>query len=165
MARIRIRPAAPEDAGEVVRLVKALAVYENEPPEVVEMTEADVRAHGFGERPYFEVLLAELDGAPAGFALYFHNYSTWTGRPGIYLEDLFVEERARGLGLGRRLLQAVARIAAARGCGRLDLWVLHWNPARAFYHRVGMRHMEQWLPYRMDRAAIEALASEDEREV
>jgi GNAT superfamily N-acetyltransferase len=157
-----IRPATLDDAAAIVRLVKALAVYENEPESVVEMTAADVCARGFGPRPYFETLLAELDGEPVGMALYFHNFSTWTGKPGLYLEDLFVEERARGHGLGRALLVELARIARARDCGRLDLWVLHWNPTRDFYHRIGMRHMADWLPYRLDRAGIAALA--DNRE-
>jgi GNAT superfamily N-acetyltransferase len=121
-----------------------------------------VRRHGFGERPYFEVLLAELDGEAVGFALYFHNYSTWEGRPGIYLEDLFVEERARGLGLGRALIAALAAIARKRGCPRIDLSVLHWNPTREFYHRIGIAHMEEWLPYRMTEPHISALAAEAE---
>lgn len=160
MTETRIRAATPDDAGHIVRLVKALAVFENEPLTTVRLTEADVRRDGFGERPYFEVLLAELDGEPVGFALYFHNYSTWEGRPGIYLEDLFVEERARGLGLGRRLIAAIAAIAHERGCARIDLWVLRWNPAREFYHRIGIEHMEEWLPYRMTEPHIATMAAE-----
>ncbi|MEQ9643773.1 MAG: GNAT family N-acetyltransferase [Alphaproteobacteria bacterium] len=162
MATTQIRPATPDDAATVVRLIKALAVYENEPESVVEMTEANFRAHGFGERPYFECLLAELDGEAVGFALYFHNYSTWTGKPGIYLEDLFVDERARGHGLGRALVEELARIAQARDCGRLDLSVLHWNQTRDFYHRIGMKHMADWLPYRLDRAGMATLAANRE---
>ena len=162
MTETRIRAATPDDAGHIVRLVKALAVFEKEPVATVRLTEADVREHGFGARPYFEVLLAELDGEAVGFALYFHNYSTWEGRPGIYLEDMFVEERARGLGLGRGLIAALAAIARKRGCARLDLWVLRWNPAREFYHRIGIAHMEEWLPYRMTEPHIAALAAEAE---
>ena len=159
MLKTRIRPATPDDAATVVRLVKALAVYEKEPESVVEMTEDSFRAHGFGERPYFECLLAELDGEAVGLALYFHNYSTWAAKPGIYLEDLFVEERARGHGLGRALLEALARVAQARDCGRLDLSVLDWNPTRDFYNRIGMKHMAEWLTYRLDRAGIATLAA------
>lgn len=158
MPETLIRPARPEDAGEIVRLVKALAAYENEPPETVKITEADVLRDGFSEPRRFEALLAELDGRPVGFALYFHNYSTWEGRAGIYIEDLFVEERARGLGLGRALVTEIARIAKQRGCPRVDLWVLHWNPTRDFYHRIGIRHMDEWLPYRMVEPAIGRLA-------
>lgn len=160
MGKIRIRKATPQDAGQIVRLVRALAEYENQPIDVVRMTEADVLRHGFGEHPYFEVLLAELDSEPVGFALYLHNYSTWEGRPGIYIEDLFVETSARGQGIGRRLLTAIAAIAHRRDCRRIDLSVLHWNPTREFYHRIGLRHMDEWVPYRMRQTEIAALAAE-----
>ncbi len=158
MADGGIRPAGPEDAGDIVRLVRALAVYENEPVESVKMTQADVLRDGFQEPRRFEVLLAEHGGEAVGFALFFHNYSTWEGRAGIYVEDLFVEERARGLGLGRALLAAIARIARDRQCPRIDLWVLHWNPTREFYHRIGINHMDEWLPYRMTEPEIGRLA-------
>lgn len=157
-----VRPATAADAGEIVRLVRALAAYENEPPESVKITEADVLRDGFGAVPRFEALLAELDGAVVGFALYFHNYSTWEGRAGLYVEDLFVEQHARGLGLGRKLLAAIAGIARKRGCQRIDLWVLHWNPTRGFYHRIGLNHMEEWLPYRMTEPDIGTLAAESD---
>jgi len=158
MADARIRPARPEDAGDIVRLVKALAAYEHEPPESVKITEADVLRDGFSEPRRFEALLAEVDDEAVGFALYFHNYSTWEGRAGLYIEDLFVEERARGLGLGRALLTEIACIAKDRGCRRIDLWVLHWNPTREFYRRIGLNHMEDWLPYRMTEPDISNLA-------
>ena len=106
MSEGSIRPAGPEDAGDIVRLVRALAAYENEPVETVRMTEADVLRDGFSEPRRFEVLLAEDAGEAVGFALFFHNYSTWEGRAGIYVEDLFVEERARGQGLGREIGRA-----------------------------------------------------------
>jgi GNAT superfamily N-acetyltransferase len=160
MPPIAIRPATPEDCGTLLELVKALALYEHEAG-AVKATEEDFRLHGFGARPHFEALIAELDGRPAGFALYFHNFSTWTGKPGLYLEDLFVHEWARGHGIGRRLMTRVARIARERDCGRLDLWVLHWNKTREFYHRLGIEHMKDWLPYRCDRAGIERLAQQD----
>ncbi len=164
MGEVCVRKATPQDAGQIVRLVRALAEYENEPADIVRMTEADVLSHGFGAHPYFEVLLAELDGEPVGFALYFHNYSTWEGRPGIYIEDLFVETSARGKGIGRRLLTAIATIAQRRGCRRIDLAVLHWNPTREFYHRIGIQHMDEWLPYRMRQAEIAALVAEADAE-
>lgn len=159
--RTRIRFAAPEDAADIVRLVRELAIYENEPVETVKLTEADVLRDGFpadGSRPFFECLIAELDGEAVGLALVFHNYSTWAGRTGIYIEDLFVEERARGHGLGRALMAEIARLARERGCPRIDLAVLHWNPTREFYHRLDMQHMEEWLGYRMTEPAIAALA-------
>lgn len=158
MANTAIRWARPEDAATIVGLVRALAQYENEPVETVKMTEADVLRDGFGEPRRFECLLAELDGDAVGMALFFHNYSTWEGRAGLYVEDLFVKEEARGHGLGRALMAALAAVARDRGCPRLDLWVLHWNPTREFYHRIDMRHMADWLPYRMEREAIAALA-------
>ncbi len=158
------RTATAADAGAIVMVVQALAAYEHEPPESVKLTEADVLRDGFSEPRRFEALIAELDGAPVGFALYFHNYSTWEGRAGIYIEDLFVLESARGHGIGRQLITAVAAIAHQRSCPRVDLNVLDWNPTREFYHRLDITHMQDerqaWLPYRMRRPAIAALAAE-----
>ncbi|MDP6405369.1 MAG: GNAT family N-acetyltransferase [Alphaproteobacteria bacterium] len=114
MSATIIRRARPDDADHVVRLVKALAAYEHEPEETVRLTADDVRRDGFGERPRFEVVLAELAGEVVGFLLFFHNYSTWEGNAGLYIEDLFVEERARGHDLGRRLMAAAARSQRAR---------------------------------------------------
>jgi GNAT superfamily N-acetyltransferase len=153
-----VRAATPADATAIVQLVRELAAYENEPASSVRITEADVRRDGFGERPRFEALLAGRDGRTDGLALFFHNYSTWEGRPGIYLEDLFVRESARGQGLGLALMRRLGEIARERGCRRLDLWVLGWNPTREFYHRLGFRHMDAWLPYRLDHAGIDRLA-------
>ena len=153
-----VRWARREDAGEIVRLVRALAVYEKEPASIVRMSEADVLRDGFGEPRRFEALIALADGAAVGFALFFHNYSTWEGRAGLYVEDLFVEPRARGRGLGRRLMAALARVAQERGCRRLDLNVLSWNPTRDFYHRIGLSHLDEWLPYRMRHEAIAQMA-------
>jgi GNAT superfamily N-acetyltransferase len=163
MPDIRIRPAAPADAAAIVALVRALAEYENEPPDRVRLTEADVLRDGFGAAARFEALIAERAGRPEGFALFFSNYSTWEGRAGIYVEDLFVRPEARGHGLGRRLILEIARLAQARGCRRVDLNVLDWNPTRDFYHRLGIRHLKEWLPYRMTAETIARLASEAEK--
>ena len=160
MAATGVRPAGPEDAGEIVRLVRALAVYAGEAAESVKLTEAVVRRDGFGANPRFEALLAELDGRVVGLALYFFSYSTWEGRPSLFLEDLFLEEQARGHGLGRAMMVALARIARDGNCGRFDLSVLEWNPTREFYHRLGIERLETWFPYRMDEAAIGRLAED-----
>ena len=118
---------------------------------------ADVRRDAFGATRRFEVLIAEVDRKPAGFALFFPNYSTWEGKPGLYIEDIFVEESARGTGVGRRLIAAVAKIAHSRGCARIDLAVLHWNPARGFYHRLGFRHAEPWQIFRLTESSFASL--------
>lgn len=158
---IAIRFARPKDASEIVAMVRELAEYEKEPAHSVKLTEDDLLRDGFTEPKRFECLVAEgADGQLVGFALFFHNYSTWEGRAGIYVEDLFVRDAARGLGLGRKLMAQIARIAQERGCVRIDLWVLHWNPARDFYHGLGLEHLEEWLPYRMRADAIARLAQE-----
>ncbi len=163
MAGITLRFATAEDAGILLSLVRELAIYEKA-PDAVRATEEDFRRHGFGPTPRFEALIAFVEGRPAGFALFFPNFSTWLGKPGLYLEDIFVSEWARQLGVGRRLMARLAAIAVERGWGRLDFWVLHWNPAREFYHRLGFRHMEEWLPYRAEGEALRALAREDAAE-
>lgn len=155
---LQIRFATPDDAGTIVRFVRGLADFEGEPAESVRLTEADVLRDGFGASPRFEVLIAERARRPVGFALFFPNYSTWEGKPGLYVEDLFVEESERGGGVGRALMAACARVALDRGWGRLELAVLDWNPAREFYARLGMRQSEAWLPYRLDPEAVAALA-------
>ena len=149
MSDIRIRPAEPADASVILAMVRELAIYEREPLGSVEAREEDYLRDCFGPAPRCEVLIGEVDGKVQGFALFFHNYSTWVGRPGIHVEDLFVRDRARGLGLGRRLLAAVARIAVDRGCRRLDLAVLDWNPARKLYEHLGFTPQSQWVPYRL----------------
>ena len=159
MRKTAVRPATPADVETILGFIKGLAAFEKE-PDAVKATLDDLRRDGFGEQPKFEVLIAELDGEPVGFALFFPTYSTWEGRPGIYLEDLFVAEHARGQGLGRKLMAALAAIAVARGCRRLELSVLHWNPTREFYHHLGMAHMQEWLPYRLAGEALQALAAE-----
>lgn len=160
---ISVRCARVTDAGTIVELVRALAEYEKEPLAGVKITPDIVRRDGFGPQRKFEALIAEDAGHAAGFALFFPNYSTWEGRAGLYIEDLFVREEARGRGLGRALMTAVAAIAQARGCSRIDLNVLDWNPTRDFYHRVGVQPMcddrQAWLPYRMRAPEIAALAA------
>jgi len=159
MTSIQIRDATPEDCGTLLQLVRDLAAYERAPDAVV-ATEADLRRDGFGSERRFEARLAILDGRAAGFTLFFPNYSTWEGRAGLYLEDLFVAEWARGHGLGRRLIADLAAIALARGWRRLELSVLDWNPARGFYKALGFEHKQEWLGYRLTGAALETLVRE-----
>ena len=156
---IQLRAAGPEDAAQIHRLIVALATYERE-PDAVEATPEDLRAQLSAPRPPFECLLAELDGAVVGFALYFHNYSTWRGRPGLYLEDLFVEPVARGRGVGRRLLTALAELAVARGCARMEWMVLDWNVlALGFYAQLGAAPVAGWTAYRLTGEPLAALAA------
>lgn len=159
MQNIVVRSATSADVPIILTFIKGLAAFEKEPG-AVKTTAADLLRDGFGADPKFEVLIAEQDGQPVGFALFFPTYSTWEGRAGIHLEDLFVVEEARGCGVGRKLMSALAALAVARGCARLELSVLHWNPAREFYHRLGMGHLEEWLPYRLSGEALRALAAE-----
>ena len=160
-AAIAIRPAVTTDVPEIRRMVIELAVYEKEPPERVRLCEADLYRDAFGTPPACEILIAERnDGRLLGFTLFCRNYSTWEGRAGIHIEDLYVREEARAAGLGRRLLSAVAGIAATRGCPRVDLNVLHWNPAKRFYERAGLYELDQWQQYRLEGAALMALAAE-----
>jgi GNAT superfamily N-acetyltransferase len=161
MQKISVRPALPADVEAILGWIKDLAAFEGE-PNAVKTTRNDLLRDGFAEHPKFEALIAELEGKPAGFALFFPTYSTWEGRPGIHLEDLFVAEWARRHGVGRKLVASLAAIALARGYPRLELWVLHWNPAREFYHRLGMKHLDKWLPYRLTGEALQALATEAE---
>jgi GNAT superfamily N-acetyltransferase len=157
MADIVIREATAVDVSTIHALVQALAEFERA-PDAVRATPNDFLEEGFGDRPSFRCLLAEADGKAAGFALWFYNFSTWEGRRGIYLEDIFVHEWARGMGVGDRLMRRLASIAVDEGCARLDLWVLHWNPARRFYERLGIQHMQEWLPYRVTGEALRRLA-------
>lgn len=155
---LEIRPAERSDAGTLVALVQALAVFEKEPVSRVKLTVEDVLRDGFSEPRRFEALIARWAGEPVGFALFFHNYSTWEGRAGIFVEDLFVLASHRTRGIGRALLAEIAGIARARDCVRVDLQVLDWNPARDFYGRLGFTQMASWLPYRLSGEAIAALA-------
>ena len=153
-----IRPAASQDVPTIARLIRALAEYEKLSGEVF-LDEARLQEHLFGERRYAEVLLAEEAGQVVGFALFFHNYSTFVGKPGIYLEDLFVEPAHRGQGHGKALLIELARIAVKRGCGRLEWSALDWNePAIGFYRSLGARAMEEWTTFRLTGAALKNVA-------
>jgi GNAT superfamily N-acetyltransferase len=158
-APVTIRLAVRADAATIVSQVRALARYENLEHHV-EASEADILRDGFGAVPRFECLLAEQAGETVGFALFFHTYSTFAGRAGLYLEDIFVAEPARGQGLGRHLMATLAAIAVERGCARFDLAVLDWNPARDFYHRLGFAETESWLPYRLQGDALRSLAAQ-----
>ncbi|MGE0820906.1 MAG: N-acetyltransferase family protein [Candidatus Binatia bacterium] len=157
MANITVRPATAADVGTILRFIKGLAAFEKE-PDAVKTTTADLLRDGFGAQPKFEALIAEIAQEPVGFALFFPTYSTWEGRAGMYLEDLFVEEQWRRHGVGEALLRELAQVTVSRGCARLELAVLHWNPAREFYHRLGMTHQGQWFPYRIDGEALRALS-------
>lgn len=155
-----VRFAGPDDAATILHFIAELAIYERE-PDAVEATEDSLRDQLTGDRPPFECLIAEVDGEARGFALFFHNYSTWRGRAGIYLEDLFVPEEHRGTGLGRLLLATLARIAVERGCPRLEWQVLDWNtPSIDFYEAIGASVMRDWLPCRLDGKALSGLASD-----
>jgi GNAT superfamily N-acetyltransferase len=158
---IAVRRAVPADAEVIHALITALAVYEREPDAVVNTPEV-LRAQLAQPQPPFECLIAEEDAAARGFALFFPTYSTWLGKAGIWIEDLFVLDAHRRRGIGRLLLGEVARLAAARGCGRLEWSVLDWNaPALAFYRRLGAVGLDEWTVHRVTGDALRALASGD----
>jgi GNAT superfamily N-acetyltransferase len=155
-----IRPATSADLPLIAQFIRDLAEYERLAHEV-RFDEAVLGERLFGERPYAEVLIGEIDGVARGFALFFHNFSTFEGRPGIYLEDLFVEPQARGSGLGKALLGHLARLAVERDCARLEWAVLDWNePSIAFYQALGARAMDEWTIFRVDGKALTQLAGE-----
>ncbi len=158
-----IRSAAVADVPLILALIQELAVYERE-PYAVKTTEADLLRDGFGPTPRFHCVVAEAGGKPAGFALFFYNYSTWEGRAGIYLEDLFVRPEFRGHGIGKALLRHLSAAAIAQGCARLEWSVLDWNqPAIDFYHRLGARMKTEWRGMRVSGDALTALAESDEK--
>ncbi len=154
-----LRAAVENDLETIIELIHALADYEREPDAVV-LDREELRRHLFGPRPYAEVILAETEaGESAGFALFFHNFSTWEGKPGIWLEDLFVRPELRGSGFGRALLAELARLAMERGCARLEWSVLDWNePSIGFYKSLGAEPMDEWTTYRMSGVALRQLA-------
>lgn len=152
-----VRPAAPADLPLIAQLIRDLADYEKL-GHAVRFDEAALGDHLFGPRPMAEVLIAEQDGQGQGFALFFHNFSTFEGKPGIYLEDLYVRPQARGTGLGKALLQRLAALAVERGCARLEWSVLDWNaPSIAFYRSLGARMMDEWRIMRVDGAALQQM--------
>jgi GNAT superfamily N-acetyltransferase len=155
---LHIRPAEPADVPLILELVRELATYEREPNAVV-ATEADLLRDGFGERPFFQCLIAEFESVPVGFAFYFFNYSTWRGRPGVILEDLFVRPEFRGKGIGKELLIKVAEVAVANQCARFQWDVLDWNQtAIDFYHSLGAKFLSEWRIMRVSGEALTALA-------
>jgi len=154
MSAFDIRPAGPDDADVVLGFIRALAHYERE-PDAVEVDAATLRAQISVDDPPFECLLAEEDGAARGFALFFRTYSTWKGRPGLWLEDLFVPPEHRGRGVGLALFRACAAIAVERGYGRMEWSVLDWNePALGFYRRQGAMPMDAWTTHRLTGDAL-----------
>jgi GNAT superfamily N-acetyltransferase len=158
-----IRTATSADVGQILGFVRALAEYERMPHEVV-ATEADLLRQGFGPNPSFYCLIAEHDGQPAGYALYFFNFSTFLGRPGIFLEDIFIYPEFRDLGIGKALFARLASIAAEKGCKRLQWEVLDWNaPAIDFYHAIGGEFQDHWRKMGMNGEALARWAQEGTR--
>jgi len=157
-AKFEIRPATVTDVPIILQLIQDLATYERAPNDVTATEERLVDVL-FGEKPAAEVLLAFEGEMPVGFAVFFHNFSTWLGRPGLYLEDLFVKPEMRGKGYGRALLVDLAKIARERGCGRMEWAVLDWNdPAIQFYHKLGAKPMDEWTVFRLTADGIAKLA-------
>ena len=155
---LTLRDALPSAAPQIARFIKALALYEREPDKAV-VTEDDILRHGFCEHPLIFTVMAEWDGEPVGFALYFFNFSTWEGRPGLYLEDLFVPEEHRGKGVGKALLKHLARVALEKGCTRFVWQVLDWNtPAIDFYEAHGAKVLREWLTCRAEGEGLLRLA-------
>ena len=153
-----IKPGTAADVPVILSLIQELAEYERAPHDAV-ATEPQLREVLFGEKPSAEVLLASEDGEPVGFAVYFFNFSTWLGRPGLYLEDLFVRPKVRGKGYGYALLVKLAQIARDRGCGRMEWAVLDWNePAIQFYRKLGAAPMDEWTVFRLTSDGIATLA-------
>ncbi len=157
---VTIRTAAAADVGQILAFIRALAAFERA-PDAVTATEEGLLRDGFGPAPFYRCLIAEQDGQPAGFAFYFFNYSTWVGRPGIYLEDLFVQPEFRGRGIGKALLRRVAAVAVEQGCRRIQWEVLDWNtPAIEFYRAMGAEFLDEWRNVRLEGEALTRLANE-----
>ncbi len=155
----QIKQATVQDVPLILSFIKDLAEYEKLSHEVM-ATEESLRESLFGAKPFAEVVIGYLNDQPVAFALFFHNFSTFLGKPGIYLEDLFVKPEARGKGLGQKLLVYLARLAKERNCGRLEWWVLDWNEtAIGFYKRLGAVAMDEWTVFRVTGSALDDLAS------
>jgi GNAT superfamily N-acetyltransferase len=156
-----IRAATEADIPQILAFIRALAAFERE-PDAVTATEEGLRRDGFGPNPFYFCQIAEEDGQPVGFALYFFNYSTWKGQPGVYLEDLFVQPEFRGQGIGKALLKEVAAFAVERGCQRLQWEVLDWNtPAIDFYAAMGAEFLDEWRNVRISGEPLHRLAGSE----
>jgi GNAT superfamily N-acetyltransferase len=163
MSEIQIRRATPDDVPLILAFLRELATYEKLAHEVV-ATDADMHAALFGERPVVETVIATLDGEPVGYALFFPTFSTFLGKPGLYLEDLYVRPAARGFGVGRSLLEHLARLTVERGWGRLEWAVLDWNePSIEFYKKMGARPMSEWTVFRLAGERLSSLALGDRK--
>jgi len=154
--KLNIRAVELADVPVILALIKELAVYEKLSDKVV-TDEESIRKTLFGEKAYAEALLAIWEEKPAGIVIFFHNYSTFLGKPGFYIEDLYVKESFRGLGVGKELLLECVRLARERDCGRMEWLVLNWNPARKFYEKLGAYPLEEWTVYRLDKKAMNRL--------
>ena len=162
-AGIHIRPATREDVPLILQFIRDLAEYERAPEAAVARPE-DLLRYGFGAEPKFRVVIAEWNGQPAGFALFFNNFSTWQGRPGLFLEDLFVRPEFRGKGIGKALLVHLAQIAIREECGRFVWQVLDWNtPSIDFYKSLGAKVLDEWLTMRVEGEALRKLATSDKQ--
>ena len=146
--KVSFREANEKDIPLIQQFIIELAEYEKMADQVV-ATEETLRKNLFGEKCYAEVIFALADGKEKGFVLFFHNYSTFLGKPGIYIEDLYVRPEYRGKGIGKKLLGKIAQLAEERDCGRVEWWVLNWNPARKFYESIGAKSMDEWTVYRL----------------
>jgi GNAT superfamily N-acetyltransferase len=161
---LNIRDANANDIPLILQFIRELAEYERA-PELAVATAEDLRRHGFGANPKFRVLIAEWEGEPAGFSLFFYHYSTWAGRPTLFLEDLFVRPRFRGQGIGKALLLRLAKLAVEEDCGRFEWQVLDWNtPALEFYQSLGAKVMKEWLTMRVTGDELMKLAAQGERD-
>ncbi|MCK4343838.1 MAG: GNAT family N-acetyltransferase [Bacteroidales bacterium] len=158
MKNLSIRTARPEDTPIILGFIKELASYEKLENEVV-ATEDLLNESLFGEKPFAEVILAEINGESVGFALFFFNFSTFLGQPGLYIEDLYVKPEFRSRGIGKELLKHCATLAKERNCGRMEWWVLKWNPARKFYDNLAAKAMDEWVVYRLTGKPLEKLAN------
>jgi GNAT superfamily N-acetyltransferase len=156
MKNLNIRLAEPADTPLILKFIKELAVYEKLAHEVVATKEV-LDETLFGEKSYAEVIIAEYNDLPVGYTLFFHNFSTFLGRPGLYIEDIYVTPEYRGLGIGKALLAYCAGLAKERKCGRMEWWVLKWNPARMFYEKIGAEAMDEWVVYRLTGEAMERM--------
>ena len=154
---LNIRKASIDDVPLILKFIKELSVYEKRSKEVV-ATEDTLRETLFGDKPYAQVLIAEIEGKPVGYALYFYHFSTFIGRPGLYIEDVYVSEEYRGKRIGTALFKYCARIAKGNKCARMEWSVLKWNPARKFYDHMGAKPINEWLVYRLTGDALDKMA-------